>query len=163
MEQVSETISTIQAGNYRPTSPSPPMPQQESGLKKSDLLPLVKTGRTPDEIMLGYFDQADLEAMTKFLSDRQKSDAEWDVFRKKIPDVLLDKWRKIIRECWQNGFCAPSVKNNQIVWKQIKALPYKRDAVDGCSFCSNTFKGGTCLGRFKLRPSGLMFVQCWSR
>jgi len=167
MEQVSEAISKIQAGSYRPTSPSQSMPQQESGLKKSGLLPLIRTEKTPDDIIFGYFDNADLEAMTKFLSDRQKSEAEWETFRRKIPDDLLSKWRQILNECWRNGFCGPSVRNNQIVWKQIKALPDKSDAIDECSLCTNTFKAGTCRGRGKLKmQSGEFknfFKPCWEK
>lgn len=122
----------------------------------------MEAQKTPAEIVADYFDYSDLEAMVKFLSDRQKFDAEWDVFRKKIPDTLLEKWQKIMAECRANGFMRPRVRNSEIIWDQVTATRENYQKADKCTLCDKTYKAGVCKGKLKMKHNGIMFVPCWT-
>jgi len=121
----------------------------------------VVAKQTPKEIIADVLDYSDLEAMTKYLSERQKSDAEWDQFRKKIPDDLLDKWQGIMSRCRENGFFRPRVRNGEIVWDQLTANRKDYQRYDKCTICTQTFIAGNCKGKGRLKHNGIMFVPCW--
>ena len=139
------------------------MPAQESGSRLRTKPPLVRPEKMPREIMADHLDFDSMETMIGYLSDFQKTEADWNIFRRKIPNALLDKWARVMIECRTNGFIAPFVENNEIRWRQIMATARNRDLTDKCTLCSNLYIAGKCRGQRKLKPSGLMFVPCWGR
>jgi len=163
MDHISEAISEIKNENYRPTLPRPQMPEQESGLMLRTKPPLVRPEKMPKEIMAEHLDYADMEAMIGYLSDHQKTESDWNTFRRKIPNPLLDKWAAIMRECRANGFVAPFVENNEIRWRQILSTKRNHDMTDKCTLCTNLYIAGKCRGQRKLKATGMFFVPCWGR
>ena len=139
------------------------MPPQESGLRLRTKPPLVRPEKMPQEIMADYLTFDDMEALITHLSNYQKTEVDWSIVRRKIPNPLLDKWARVMAECRMNGFVAPFVENNEIRWRQIMSTARNRDMTDKCTLCSNSYIAGRCHGQRKPKPGGLMFVPCWGR
>jgi len=60
-------------------------------------------------------------AIKDYLSthQRQGEHRSWDVFREKIPTVLLKAWGDVLIECRRNGFIGPRAEGERIVFRQI--------------------------------------------
>jgi hypothetical protein len=114
----------------------------------------------PNQIVEGIFTAGEKDLMIKLLIAFQKIQTDWDAYRKKIPDNLLEKWADIMLKCRENGFVAPRVYDNQIHWKQIMGL--HTELSDECTMCPSTFVSGECKGRLKLNAKNeRVFVPCW--
>jgi len=113
--------------------------------------------------MADHLDYADMEAMIGYLSDHQKTGSDWNTFRRKIPNPLLEKWAAIMRECRVNGFVAPFIQNNEIHWRQILGNKRWHDMPDKCTLCPSLYVEGKCRGQRKLKAQWLFFVPCWGR
>ena len=99
--------------------------------------------------------------MIDLLSAFQKTQGEWDLFRKKIPDALLAKWKKVMWECRKNGFIAPKIENNEIKWKVIMTI--HTNNCDQCTLCPTSWIAGDCKGRMKTTIHGLRnWTPCWN-
>jgi hypothetical protein len=132
---------------------------------ESKLKAAVLTFTTPEQILNQFLSYTDKDDMIKFLSSWQKSQAEWDVFRKKIPDELLEKWGTALRKCRENGFINPHIDGNKITWQRILVRNTKH--CDKCFLCDRNFTGGDCRGRILHRAvddkSSARFSVCWLR
>lgn len=137
------------------------MPSQESGLRLRTKPPLVRPEKMPQEIMADHLTFDDMEAIIGHLSNYQKTETDWSIVRRKIPNALLDKWARVMIECRTNGFVAPFVENNEIHWRQTLNTKRNHDMTDKCTLCSNLYIAGKCRGQRKIKPSGLFFVPCW--
>lgn len=119
----------------------------------------------PNQIIDEFMDWSDKDLMIKHLISYQKlgDDRNWDNYRKKIPDELLQKWANIIFKCRMSGFIAPRAYDNKIVWKTM--ITYHPEMCDQCSVCPKTFISGECQGKLKPKMEGghwvRNFVPCW--
>ena len=125
------------------------------------LPPLTIPLQKPDEIITKYFTKMEKEALVKYLSSYQKTRPDWDQFRNTMPDELLDKWTKILKECRENGFVSPRVDKWEIVWSQILGFKRNYKCVDKCSLCSSSQRAGDCKGTTKYKLDQRMFQPCW--
>jgi hypothetical protein len=123
----------------------------------------VEPKKRPDEITDEHFTFHEKEAMIKYLIGYQKTQADWDDYRKKIPDELLQKWARILLEARENGFFNPRVINGQyIIWKQIVGFKRNYKSSDECTLCPKTFVSGECQGKMKHDQHGhRVFRPCW--
>jgi hypothetical protein len=128
-----------------------------------NLKPIVRTLKRPEQIVDEYLDGSDKYTIIKYLSEFQKTQGEWDSFRKKIPDELLNKWAKVMKECRANGFISPKIENNNIHWKVVMTL--HPETCDKCTLCPSTYIAGDCKGKLKMkREDGIMkrnWTPCW--
>jgi hypothetical protein len=133
-----------------------------SPTKLKILIPLSNTIQTPREIAEKYLDSEDIAAMTKYISDYQRTEPEWKLYRKKIPGELLEKWGKVFTECREEGFCNPHVFKNKIIWNRMMEFDRNKNNIDKCTLCLNTIQAGTCKGSFKFKKNGNRFTPCWA-
>jgi len=103
----------------------------------------------------------DYETMYDFLEKYQIKRPDWEDFRVKIPQSLLDKWQIVLTACRENGFINPVARNGKIVFSQI--LTHNREAVDGCTVCNNSIINGTCRGRLRYIDNKKTFFFCWGK
>ena len=125
-------------------------------------MPIVRTIKKPSEIVDEFFNADDKYLMIKHLIAYQKlsNDRNWDVYRKKIPDDLLEKWAKIMIKCRENGFINPQVWNNEIHWRVV--MTRDRNTCDQCTMCPAGIDGGDCKGKMKYKKSGDRdWTPCW--
>ena len=136
--------------------------QYAENTRLSLLPPMARTTKTPEEIVDKYFSYDDKISFIKFLIGYQKTQIDWEVYRKKITDSLLDKFAKIIQECRENGFMRPRVREEKIVWDRVYAFKRNHQNVDKCSMCPRTFVAGDCKGKLKYKIGQKMFNPCWA-
>jgi hypothetical protein len=124
--------------------------------------PYVKPVRFPHEIISEIFTYEDKEIFIKALITKQKTGAEWDNIRVKLPDAFLDKLKTVLSECWQNGFCRPVVRNGELIWYQLQGKEYKYQ--EQCDLCRKSFVAGDCKGKVFYNLQGnRKFKKCWER
>lgn len=123
--------------------------------------PLARTERHPDEIVDEYFTYDDKQAFIKYLIGYQKTQIDWETYRKKIPDALLDKFTKILAACREYGFVRPRVRDEVLVWDRILGFKRNHANADQCTLCSKSQLSGNCRGRGKYKIGQLMFKTCW--
>jgi len=111
----------------------------------------------PDDVLRAEMMQMDIETIIDFLDKYQKKRPEWDDFRGKIPESLLQKWGRVLKICRENGFINPVAKNGKIIFSQILSHKRNRKNSDKCTLCTNNFIDYTCKGKIKNRN----FVPCW--
>ena len=121
---------------------------------------MVIPNRKPETIMFSILG-SDEQDMTGYLSAYQKNSAEWDVFRKKIPQELLNKFKRVLDECKLEGFINPHVREGKIVWNQILTRERCKNATDKCTLCSKSFIAGDCLGKLRIINNQKRFIFCW--
>lgn len=97
------------------------------------------------------------------ISTKQKSGAEWESIRAKLPEQFLFKVKKIINECWENGFCNPRIREGKLVWYQIMGNEFGRKYQEQCDLCRNTFSSGQCKGRLSIKNNNKNFKKCWEK
>ena len=97
---------------------------------------------------------SDIDAMKKHLIAYQRSggNRNWDEYRKKVDNVLLESWGGVLRLCRENGFICPVVRSNKIIFSQMLGSP----ATDKCYLC-----GEECSGTYTITPRGKEFTPCW--
>ena len=126
--------------------------------------PYVQPVKSPDEIISDIFTYEDREMFIKAIISKQKTGAEWENIRAKLPEQFLDKLKKVMQECWENGFCRPQIRNGELVWSQIKGDERKMNHPEQCDLCRNSFQSGTCKGRIHYNFKGQRnFKKCWER
>ena len=134
-------------------------------IKTSHLSPTVKTLKHPNHIVDEFMDWNDKDQMIKHLIAYQKlgDDRNWDNYRKKIPDELLEKWGNVILQCRMNGYLYPRAYDNKIIWKTMTF--YHPEVCDQRSVCPKAFIAGECKGQLKPKNEGGIwkrnFVPCW--
>lgn len=111
--------------------------------------------------MRGIFMVSDYEAMYDFLEKYQKTRPEWDVFRGKIPEVLLNKWGRVVKECRQNGFISPTARDKKIIFHQVKSHVRNNQNNDKCTICLKRFIDYECDGKTTLYHGQYQHVKCW--
>ena len=126
--------------------------------EKRKLPPLVKTLRTADTLIRAVLSEADYKDLVKHLQAHQKTGGEWDVYRKKIPDDLLVKFKELLQVCRENGFIGPKIEADQMVFKQI--VTHNQNA-DKCTLCNNNLIAGSCKGRMRKINNHWQFANCW--
>ena len=146
------TTSTIRPDSMRPKS-------LDSNTTLNTHPPMVIPKRSPETIMFSILG-SDEQEMTNFLSAYQKNQPEWDVFRKKIPQELLNKFKKVMEECHAEGYVNPKVQDGNIIWRQILTRVRNKDYADQCTLCPNSLAAGTCKGRMR-HTNQRLFVPCW--
>jgi len=114
LTQVNEIIS--QQGKVITKRPVQEPTQSQRNILRKNLVPLMPTMTTPNEIMNKHMDLNDISAMTKYLIDYQRSHADWQEYRNKIPNVLLEKWLLVVTECAEKGFINPHVRREKIIF-----------------------------------------------
>ena len=161
-QRVSEPIHIGKIITIGSSTPQPQKPVIESrrSITATKLRPIVRTFKKPFEIVDEFLDCSDKSSMIKFISEYQKTGVEWDVFRKKIPDELLEKWAKVMWKCQENGFIAPRVENNVLHWRVI--MTHHTDTCDKCTMCPTSWRAGDCKGKLKFKPNGERnWTPCW--
>lgn len=109
-----------------------------------------------------YLSLSEFDAVKKLLLSYQKSRSEWDVFRRKIPSELLEKWKLVMDNCRENGYIAPKIiHGDELIWSQILGFKRNFGNANRCSVCSATFFSGVCKGKSKYKQEHYMFVPCW--
>ena len=116
--------------------------------------------RSPETIMFSILG-SDEDEMGRFLATYQKTQPEWDVFRKKIPDELLKKFQRVLQECKSEGYINPHMSEGNIVWQQILTRERSKNNSDQCTTCSRSFVAGDCRGKTRLVNGQRHFVFCW--
>jgi len=116
----------------------------------------------PDDVLRSELMQIDYETMARYLDEFQRKRPEWDVFRAKIPEALLEKWGRVIRICRENGFIAPMAIDGKIVFQQVKSHVRNRKNSDRCTMCQRNIKDGTCRGKLTNIYGRREFVVCWN-
>ncbi len=128
--------------------PRSPQSQPSGNLLRH--LPVVTPEEMPKITMYRIFTHCDkttgkenefsYEAMKDYLStyQRQGDHRSWDVFREKIPDVLLKAWGDVLIECRRNGFVGPRAEGEEIVFRQIISTNNRQG--DLCTFCARPCK-----------------------
>jgi hypothetical protein len=119
--------------------------------------PLVIATIYPDDI-LNYHMGVDTSAIIKHLASYRKSGVGWDEYRKKIPDDLLNKFRKVINDCRRQGFIAPRTEGEKINWLCIVG---DSKYADPCSVCPKTTYNNTCQGIEEIKEDKKIFTPCW--
>jgi hypothetical protein len=102
------------------------------------------------------------ENFIKVISTKQKTHSEWDAIRAKLPEDFLNKIRIVMKECWENGFCNPRVRDNELVWSQIQGHKRNMQYQEKCDLCTNNATAGNCKGKFVNNDNGHRnFKKCW--
>jgi len=117
----------------------------------------------PNEIMGAIMDFSDRELIIEHLQKYQKSNGDWDLYRKKMPEVLLKKWLSVLNSCRENGFISPKIWNDKIQWKQIMGFKRNYDNADQCTLCPKTQRSGSCMGKMINKNNQKMFNPCWGK
>ena len=143
----------------RPTSSTGNVPNVSSA--KLRLPPLITPRRMPENIIRSIFSNPDdYDDMVRHLSTWQKNQSDWNQYRQKIPDELLQKWSQVMKEFRLNGYLSPRVENGKIVPRQILTHERTRSCTDQCTLCPNTIIGGMCKGQFTIRNNQKFFIPC---
>jgi hypothetical protein len=122
---------------------------------------MVAAKKTPSEIMDDHLTWQEKTSITKILSSYQKSQVDWDMFRKKLPEDLLNKFQNVLKEARENGYFLPKVVNNHIQWKQIFGFKRNYKNADKCTLCPCNFIAGDCKGGSKHKFGTILFRPCW--
>ena len=155
----------ITIGNCQKVSQLKPKESMMNITKTKPLFRTVKTIKHPTQIVDEFMDWNDKDQMIKHLITYQKSgdDRNWDNYRNRIPDELLEKWGNVILQCRMNGYLSPRAYDNKIVWKTMTT--YHPEMCDQCSACPNVFISGECKGQIRPKLEGVEwkrnFVPCW--
>jgi hypothetical protein len=115
----------------------------------------------PEVIVNGLLTQSEKDSMIKYLIGYQKTGMDWEICRKKIPTDLLEKWANVLRECRLNGFMAPKVQSEKLIWKQIFGFKRNYKNADKCTLCPRNFIAGDCKGGSKHKFGTILFRPCW--
>lgn len=161
MPELTHIGETITIGNLPP--------QQKKNLNAlpknyglSNKPPYVKPTFFPNEIIKENFTFEERENFIMVISTKQKTNSEWDAVRAKLPESFLNKIKIVIKECWKNGFCNPMVRDNELVWSQIKGHERNMRFQEQCDLCTNNSQSGNCKGKFIYNDNGHRnFKKCW--
>lgn len=124
--------------------------------------PYVTPQRYPNEIISDYFSFEERERLIDVISNKQRTGNEWDVIRAKLPENFLDKIKRMVKDCWENGFCNPRVREGKLIWSQITGRRGNDKHREQCDLCRNSFQAGTCKGSAKVNFKGQRnFKKCW--
>lgn len=115
----------------------------------------------PDDIIRSIFSVLEFETLVDLLEKYQKKRPEWDEYRAKIPEEILQKWALVLKTCKQNGFLYSDVHEKKIRWYQIKTSARTRKNNDKCAVCGNDFIYGSCKGRVKVINGQKHFLKCF--
>lgn len=143
---------------------TPTQQQRSTELPKvyglSNQAPYVKPTLWPEEIIKDTFTFEERENFIKIISTKQKTHADWETIREKLPEDFLSKIRTVLSKCWENGFCNPHISEGSLKWSQIKGNDFKYP--EQCDLCRNSFSSGMCKGRGKYSANGHNeFKKCW--
>lgn len=106
MEHISELTNTanplpVRSGRMRPTESTP----TTTAGKLRRMPPTVKPETTPDEIIREALPSLeDRRVLARHLIQYRKTEAQWDDYRKKLPDSLLKDLAAVNAEMRRNGF-----------------------------------------------------------
>jgi len=139
-----------------------PQPTQLPQNITRKLPPLVIPSQPANHIVISLMDATERELMVKYLTQYKKTGSDWDTFKNKIPEKLLEKWKFVLDACRENGFIAPKVYNEKIIWSQILGFKRNYKNADKCTLCSCNHKDGNCKGKLIYKNQQRMFQQCWS-
>ena len=145
--------------------------QNTSGIKHSK--PLIKPQETPDAIMTRIFKTYDYEnensykGIIKHLETYQRAgdNRRWDEYAEKIPIEARNTWAQIISECARNGFMAPYVYNEKLIWRRVMTRGVMTDNL--CMLCRRECKTredidtGEIKWRLKNVPGFEEPKKCW--
>ena len=131
---------------------------QVYGLSKQ--APYVKPVLWPDEIIKDTFTYEERENFIRIISTKQKTHADWETIRLKLPEDFLRKIKTILEMCWKNGFCNPHISEGSLKWSQIKGNDFKYP--EQCDLCRNSFSSGMCkgIGKYSANRNN-EFKKCW--
>jgi len=125
---------------------------------------MVNPRRTPENIIRSIFvNESDYNDFVKHLGTCQKTHAEWDHYRQKIPDDLLAKFKMLLEACRENGFIGPRIIDGKMVFSQVLSKKRNRKESDQCTMCPNNIVSKTCKGRmFYNSKFQKIFEPCWT-
>ena len=128
------------------------------GLSKQ--APYVKPVLWPDEIIKDTFTYEERENFIRIIATKQKTHADWETIRLKLPEDFLRKIKTILEMCWKNGFCNPHISEGSLKWSQIKGNDFKYP--EQCDLCRNSFSSGLCkgIGKYSANRNN-EFKKCW--
>jgi hypothetical protein len=109
-----------------------------------------------------YLNFEEKDKYEQILISKQKTGADWDNIKSKLPESFLDKLKNIVKECWENGFCNPRVNQGKLVWSQVMGDSRNHKYQEKCDLCRNTFQSGQCKGHTIYSLNGQRnFKKCW--
>ena len=155
---VSDIMENSEAYHKRPLNQQM---RSIGNLKLHALPPLCGTSSLPQNIVDKYLTQDEYRAMIKHLSTYRKTRAEWDHYRLKIDNDLLEKWITVLEGCRRIGFVNPHIYQDEIIWNRILGFKRNIEQADKCTLCSNSQTKETCTGQTLYKKNQPMFVPCW--
>ncbi len=158
-----EQIGSVLGQNETPSTQKPESWQtpRHEGSRKSSRPPLVIPIKMPMDLARGIFSPQEYDSLLELLEIYLKKRPEWDIYRAKIPEFLLKKYRAWLSQCYENGFLLPYVDGNEIHWHQI--VSSKRKFVDRCTTCRRTIIDRSCRGFMRTVNGNRDFVPCWRK
>ena len=123
------------------------LPQSQPSGRLLKNPPVVTPEEMPETTMRRIFKEfdlslsADLQSIIGYLTSYQRTgeNRRWEDFRNKIPPPILKLWGDLLIECRRNGFVAPRVENETIVWRQVTSNDAQRNG-DLCTMCDRECK-----------------------
>jgi hypothetical protein len=145
----------------------------KSGEEKRHLKPLIIPQETPDAILTGIFKTVNYTELTDYQAiinhivafNKAGELKKWDDYAPKIPDAIREIWKRILFECRRNGFIAPYVYNNELIWRRIMTRGRHADL---CTLCERSchVREGIDTGEFKWRKQNMKSFhephKCWN-
>lgn len=137
--------------------------ESAKNMKLQSLPPMVQTDKRPQDILNENMNFVEREAFAKYLGEFRKNKPDWNLFRTKIPESLLEKIKNVMHECKKIGYISPVVINGEVVFRQVLGQKRNYKNTDKCTLCSSSFIDGTCMGKSKYnKQNQRVFAPCWS-
>ena len=106
-------------------------------------------------------DALDMKAWKALLVQRQKGE-DWGKVREKVPEELLEKLGKVMKEARENGFVNPHVYGDDVHWSQMTGDDFGLRNSCQCDLCETDFSSGKCQGKTFRNLKGMKeFKPCW--
>ena len=150
-------MPSIRPPQMKPTSST--VKEQNELQEKKRLPPLIRTVKTAESIARTVFtNENDYDDVIKHLQAYQKAGGEWEVYRKKVPNDLLVKFKEFLIKCRHSGFIGPKIENEKLIFRQI--VTHNQNA-DQCTLCERNLVNGSCNGQLKRVNNNRQFVPGW--
>jgi hypothetical protein len=144
----------------------------KSGEGIKHLKPLIIPQETPDAILTGIFKSSNYKELTDYQAiishliafNKVGELKKWDDYAPKIPDAIRAIWKQILFDCRRNGFIAPYVYNNELIWRRIMTHGKHSDL---CTLCERAchVREGIDTGEFKWQRQNTKSFhephKCW--
>jgi hypothetical protein len=95
------------------------------------------------------------------LVQKQKGE-DWGKIREKVPEELLEKLCKVMKDARESGFVNPNVYGDKIYWSQMTGSEFGMKISCKCDLCETDFSSGLCKGIVARNiKDEKVFTPCW--